>query len=163
MKVSLFKIGIMLSIVGISWISMVFLQGDRISEEFLLESSNSHKIDMSFAGEDIGYYKVFMPNFSGDEVFVQVLDTVGNVISEQSVHTKMSVAYFDYEKTGKYSVKIVNVSKNPINIQVEFGDTNSKEMIPAGIIILVGSIMIILASYMKLKNYKIAQPDENIS
>lgn len=153
----------MLSIVGISWISMVFLQGDRISEEFLLESSNSHKIDMSFAGEDIGYYKVFMPNFSGDEVFVQVLDTVGNVISEQSVHTKMSVAYFDYEKTGKYSVKIVNVSKNPINIQVEFGDTNSKEMIPAGIIILVGSIMIILASYMKLKNYKIAQPDENIS
>lgn len=153
----------MLSIVGIIWISIVFLQGDRISEEFLLEPSESYKLDMSFAGEDIGYYKVFMPNFAGDEVFVQVLDDVGNVISEQSIHTKMSVMYFDHEKIGKYSTKILNVSENPIIIQVEFGDTNSHEMIPAGILILIGVVVIILASYMKLKNYKIAQPDENIT
>ena len=153
----------MFSVVGMIWISFVFLEGERITDEFVLESSNSHNLNMNFVGKDIGYYRVFMPEFDGDEIFALVLDTSGNVISEQSIHTKMSVGYFDYEKTGKYTVKITNISENSINLQVEFGDTNSQNMIPAGIIILIGSVMIISASYMKLKNYKIAQPDENIS
>ncbi len=144
------------------WISIVFLQGDRISDEFPLESSNSFSMNLGFVGDDIGYYKVFMPEFAGDEVFVQVLDSSDNVISEQSIHTKMSVGYFDYEKAGKYTIKITNISENQINLQVEFGDTNSQNMIPAGVVILVGSVMIIVASYMRLKNYKIEHPDENI-
>jgi hypothetical protein len=36
-------------------------------------------------------------------------------------------------------------------------------MIPAGVLILVGAITIIVISYLKIKNYKIEQPDENIS
>jgi len=144
------------------WISIVFLQGGRISEEFPLESSNSFSMNLDFVGEDIGYYKVFMPEFAGDEIFAQVLDSSDNVISEQSIHTKMSVGYFDYEKAGKYTIKITNISENQINLQVEFGDTNSQNMIPAGVVILVGSVMIIVASYMRLKNYKIEHPDENI-
>ena len=119
-------------------------------------------MNLDFVGEDIGYYKVFMPEFAGDEIFAQVLDSSDNVISEQSIHTKMSVGYFDYEKAGKYTIKITNISENQINLQVEFGDTNSQNMIPAGVVILVGSVMIIVASYMRLKNYKIEHPDENI-
>ena len=145
------------------WISAVFLDGDRITEEFLLESANSHSMSMDFLEEDIGYYKVFMHEFSGNEVFVQVLDSSGNVISEQSIHTKMAVGYFDYKKYGEYTLKITNISKEPIDLQIEFGDTNSQNMIPSGVLVLVGTIMIIFASYMRLKNYKITQPDENIS
>ena len=159
----MFKIGIIFTIVGIIWISIVFSQGERISDEFLLESTDSHMTNLDYSGKDIGYYKVFMPEFAGDKVFAQVLDVNGNVISEQSVHTKMSVGYFDYEKIGKYTLKITNISDKPINVEIEFGDTNSQNMIPAGIIVLVGTVMIICASYMKLKNYKIAHPDENIS
>ena len=46
---------------------------------------------------------------------------------------------------------------------MEFGDTNSQEMIPAGILILVGAVTLVVMSFLKIKNYKMAQPDENIS
>ncbi|MEK6931375.1 MAG: hypothetical protein AABZ37_04295, partial [Thermoproteota archaeon] len=64
--------------------------------------------------------------------------------------------------SGTYTAKITNPTENQINLQVEFGDANSENMIPSGVTILVGAVMIIISSYMKLKNYSIEQPDENI-
>ncbi|MFB5629756.1 MAG: hypothetical protein ACE5RR_07465, partial [Nitrosarchaeum sp.] len=93
---------------------------------------------------------------------VQILDKNLNTISEQSIQTKMSVGYFDFEKSGTYTLKITNPSQNQIKIQVEFGDAKSEDVIPPGIVILVGAVMIIVLSYIKLKNYKIEQPDKNI-
>ncbi len=145
------------------WISFVFLQGDRISEEVVLKSTNSHDMELNFNGKGIGYYKVFMPEFAGDQVFVQILDRNQNIISEEIIQTKMSVGYFDFEKSGIHTIKITNPSENQINLQVELGDANSEDMIFPGVIILVGSVMIIVSSYIKLKNYNIEQPDENIS
>jgi hypothetical protein len=151
-----------LSAIGIIWISFVFLQGDKISEEIVLKSSNSHDVKLNLDWKGIGYYKVFMPKFNGEQIFVQILDKNQNIISEESVQTKMSVGYFDFEKSGIYTVKVTNPSKNQINLQVELGDAGSEVMIPPGVLILVGAIMIIFSSYMKLKNYKIEQPDKNI-
>ena len=153
----------MLSVIGMIWISFVFLQGDKISEEIVLKSTNSHDMELNFNGKGIGYYKVFMPEFAGDQVFVQILDTNQNIISDESVQTKMSVSYFDFEKSGIYTIKITNPSENQINLQVKLGDANSENMIFPGVMILVGAVMIIVSSYMKLKNYNIEQPDENIS
>ena len=104
-----------------------------------------------------------MPNFSGEEIFVQILDTNENVIQEEKIQTKLSVGYFDFNKDGEFTIKITNISKNEIDLQVEFGNTNSQKMIPAGMMILIGSIVIIMMSYVRLKNYNIEQPDENIS
>ena len=84
MRLSLFKIGIIISVIGIVWISVVFLEGDKITEEFQLKPSNSHNMKMEFVGEDIGYYKVFIYEFGGEEMFVQILDKNGNIISEQT-------------------------------------------------------------------------------
>lgn len=162
LKSSLFKIGVMLCVIGMIWISFVFLQGDKIYDEVILESSNSHDVKMNLEGKGTGYYKVFMPEFSGEQIFVQILDNNQNIIYEESVQTKMSVGYFDFEKIGIYTVKVTNPSKNQINIQVELGDAGSEIMIPPGIMILVGAVMIIFTSYMKLKNYKIEHPDKNI-
>ena len=162
LKISLFKIGLVLSVIGMIWISFVFLQGDKISEEIVLKPTNSHDVKLNFDGKGIGYYKVFMPEFAGDQVFVQILDKNQNVISEERVQTKMSVGYFDFEKSGTYTVKITNPSENQINLQVELGDASSETMIPPGVMILVGAVMIIVSSYMKLKNYNIEQPDKNI-
>ena len=153
----------MLSVIGMIWISLVFLQGERISEEIALNPSSSYDLKLDFDGSDIGYYKVTMPEFSGQQIFVQILDKNNNVISEENVHTKMSLGYFHFENSGTFTAKITNPSENQINLQVELGETNSKNMILPGIMILVGSIMIIVSSYMKLKNYRIAHPDENIS
>ena len=163
MKVSLFKLGIVLVVIGAVWISLVFVETEKIHNEVFVKQSNSFELESEFYGEDIGYFKVYMPEFSGEAVFVQIIDAKDNVIQAQKIQTKMSVGYFDYTEDGSYSVKVTNISKNPIRLQIEFGDTNSKEMIPAGILILVGSITLVVMSYFKIKNYKMAQPDENIS
>lgn len=163
MSVSPFKIGLVLVIVGMIWISFIFVETEKTHGEILLKQSNSFELNSEFTGVGIGFYKVYMPEFTGEEIFVQILDTKDNVIQEERIQTKMSVGYFDFNENGVHTVKITNISKNPIDLQIEFGNTNSQKMIPAGILILVGAVTIIVMSYLKIKNHNIEQPDENIS
>ena len=163
MRPSFFKIGIGLTIIGIVWLSVVFLEGDKVLEDFSLKISESAEIQIYFEGKDIGYYKIFMPEFSGEGVFVQILDQNRNVISDGIVETKMSVGYFDFEQSGEYVAKITNLSNDQMNLEVELGDTNGREMVIPGIVTLVGGLMIVITLYIKLRDYRIEQPDENIS
>ncbi|MBT8251624.1 MAG: hypothetical protein KJO99_02160 [Nitrosopumilus sp.] len=163
MKVSPFKIGLALVIVGIIWTALIFDETEKKYDIVTLKQSNTFETKAEFSGIDIGFYKLYMPEFSGEEVFVQILDTKDNVISEQIIQTKMSVGYFDFNENGEYTLKITNVAKNVVDIQIEFGNTNSQKMYPSGILILVGAIVMIIISYFKIKNYNIEQPEENIS
>ncbi len=163
MKNSALKIGLALLIIGVIWTSLIFNETEKKYDSILLEKLNSFETKTEFVGTDIGYYKFYMPEFSGNEIFVQVLDSKNSIIQEQKIQTKMSVGYFDFTQTGMYTLKISNVSKEPINIQMEFGNTNSQKMYPSGIITFVGAIIIIIASYFKIKNYRIEQPEANIS
>lgn len=157
----MFKIGIGLTILGMVGLSVAFYQGDKISEKFSLQSSDSAELEMFFEGKDIGYYKIFIPEFEGEGVFVQILDKDHNVISDEIVDTKMSVGYFDFEG-GIHVIKITNLSNDQMNLEVELGDPNGREMIIPGIVTLVGGLMIVITSFIKLRNYRIEQPDENI-
>ena len=143
-------------------LSFFFYEGNRTLENFSIKPSDSAELEMEFEGKDIGYYKIFMPEFSGDGVFVQILDQNQNVVSDGIVETKMSVGYFDF-KGGAYVIKITNLSNDQMNIEIEFGDTNGREMVMPGIVTLTGGLMIVVASYYKLRDYRIEQPDENIS
>jgi hypothetical protein len=163
LRPSLFKIGIGLTVLGMIWLSFVFYEGDRTMENFSIKSSDSTKIQMYFEGKDIGYYKIFMPEFSGEGVFVQILDQNDNVISDGIVETKMSVGYFDFEQNGIFAAKITNLSNDQINLEVELGDTNGREMIMPGIVTLAGGLIIVVTLYIKLRDYRIEQPDEKIS
>lgn len=158
----LFKLGLVLTIIGIIWISFVFAETEKTQGTILLKQSNSFELKSEFTGVDIGFYRIYMPEFSGEEVFIQILDTKDNVIREELIRTKMSVGYFDFYEDGTHTIKVTNISKNQINLQVEFGNTKSQEMTPAGILILAGAVTMIVRSYLKIKNYKIEQPDENI-
>ena len=158
----LFKLGLVLTIIGIIWISFVFAETEKTQGTILLKQSNSFELKSEFTGVDIGFYRIYMPEFAGEEVFVQILDTKDNVIREELIQTKMSVGYFDFYEDGTHTIKVTNISKNQINLQVEFGNTKSQEMTPAGILILAGAVTMIVRSYLKIKNYKIEQPDENI-
>jgi hypothetical protein len=160
LKISLFKIGLALVIVGIIWTSFIFDETEKRYDSIILKESNSFEAKSGFSGMDIGYFKLYMPEFAGEEVFVQILDSKENVIAEQMVQTKMSVAYFDFNEDGEYTMKVTNIAKNSIT---EFGNTNSQKMFPSGIIILVGALMMMIMSYVKIKNYNIEQPEENIS
>ena len=149
--------------IGIIWTSWIFLESSKISEGFTVESQHSHKIQLNFEGSGIGYYKIFMPEFLKYKIFVQVLDDNENIISEKNIETKMSVSYFDFDQSGKYTINVVNTLEHPVDIQIELGDTAMGEMIYSGIMILVGGIIIIISSFIKLRNYKIEHPDENIT
>ena len=163
MKISLLKIGIILSVIGVIWTSAIFIESDKISEEYTLESQHSQKIQLNFDGSGIGYYKILMPEFLKYEIFVQVLDENKNIISEKNIETKMSVSYFDFNQGGKYTINVVNTLEHPIDIQIELGDTSVEEMIFSGIMCLGGGIIIVISSFIKLRNYKIEHPDENIT
>ena len=163
MKISAFKIGLVLVIIGMIWVSIIFNETEKNHEDTLLKKSSSIESKLEFTGTDIGYYKIYMPDFNDESVFVQILDKNLNIIQEQKVNTKFSVAYFDFSRDGVYTIKVSNISENSINVQIEFGDTHSQKMIAPGIMILVGSLIMMLISYLKIKNYNIEQPDENIS
>ena len=163
MKISAFKIGLVLVIIGMVWVSVIFNETEKNHEDTLLKKSSSIESKLEFTGTDIGYYKIYMPDFNDESVFVQILDKNLNIIQEQKVNTKFSVAYFDFSRDGVYTIKVSNISENSINVQIEFGDTHSQKMIAPGIMILVGSLIMMLISYLKIKNYNIEQPDENIS
>ena len=163
MKISLLKIGIILSVIGVIWTSVIFIESDKISEEYTLESQHSQKIQLNFDGSGIGYYKILMPEFLKYEIFVQVLDDDKNIISEKNIETKMSVSYFDFNQGGKYTINVVNTLEHPIDIQIELGDTRVEEMIYSGLMCFGGGIIIVISSFIKLRNYRIEHPDENIT
>ena len=163
LRLPLFKLGIGFLVAGIFWLCVIFFEGDRISDEFSLKPASSTQVSMNLQGKDVGYYKIFMPEFDGGGVFVQVLDQNYNVISDGIVETKMSVGYFDYPESGMYSLKITNLSENQIGIELEYGETNASQMNIPGVITLSGGLILVIATFFKLKNYRIAQPDEKIS
>jgi hypothetical protein len=163
MKISPFKLGLILVIVGMVWTAFIFDETGKKYDSIMLKQSNSFETNLEYSGVDIGYFKLYMPEFAGEGIFVQILDPKENVIAEQRVQTKMSVAYFNFNEDGEHTLKITNIAKNSIDLQTEFGNTNSQKMFPSGIIILVGALVMMIMSYMKIKNYNIEQPEENIS
>ena len=149
--------------IGIIWTSLIFVEGEKITEEFTLKPQQSHKIQSYFEGEGIGYYKILMPEFLKYRIFAQVLDENENIISEKNVETKMSVSYFDFEKSGNYTINVINTLEHSIEMQIELGNSKVREMIYSGIMTFAGGIMIVILSFVKLRNYRIEHPEENIT
>ena len=55
-----------------------------------------------------------------------------------------------------------NTAKEKVNYQVEIGSTDIINIsIPTGVM-FVGGLLLLFTSYIKLKNYRMEQPDENI-
>ena len=141
---------------------MVFSEAERVAEIMLLKQNESDDISMFFEANDIGYHKVTIPEFEGQGVFYRIVDENYDTISKGIVETKMSIRYFDVKETGVYTMVMTNLAQEKMNYEVEIGSTNAIIIsIPAGVM-FVGGLLLLFASYMKLKNYRIAQPDENI-
>ena len=162
MRLTLFKISILLIIIGASGTGVVFSEAERVAEIMLLKQNESDDISMFFEANDIGYHKVTIPEFEGQGVFYRIVDENYDTISKGIVETKMSIRYFDVKETGVYTMIMTNLAQEKMSYEVEIGSTNAIIIsIPAGVM-FVGGLLLLFASYMKLKNYRIAQPDENI-
>ena len=162
MQLTLFKISILLIIIGASGTGVFFSEAERMTEIMLLKQNESDDISMFFEVNDIGYHKVTIPEFEGQGVFYRIVDENYDTISKGIVETKMSIRYFDVKETGVYTMIMTNLAEEKMNYEVEIGSTNAIMIsIPAGVM-FVGGLLLLFASYMKLKNYRIEQPDENI-
>lgn len=161
MKVSILKISLILIGVGVSWMAWMTIDSYNLSENFALNVAQTGEIEFEVNG-DIGFYKVSLPEL-GDTAFVQILDNSGNIISDKKLETKLTINYFDINQNGIYSLKITNISNNLIPIEIQVGQFNTEELTYPGFILISGIVLIILVGFMKMKNYRIAQPDENIS
>ena len=163
MKISPLRIGLVLAVIGIVAIIIIFDSNQKTVSSIMLEREETSNVNLDLKDNGIGYYKITIPNFDGQMIFVQIEDNVGNVISDKKIQTKMSVNYFDFPSGGKYTLKITNVSEKSVNLQVEFGNTDVSALEIPAIILGMGVILILFSMYKRLKNYSTAQPDENIS
>jgi len=161
-KPSLFKIGLILSIIGVVFVGYGFYEGEKISQTFLLDTEQTESLDLRLQDSGIGFYKISVPDL-GDSVFIQIVDSQHNVLADKKIETKTAVNYFDFETSDVYTLKVTNLSDHQISVQIEFGDTNLSQISYPGIVLYVGLVLLMISGYRRLKNYKIAQPDENIS
>ena len=162
MGLSIFKISILLIIMGASGTGIIFSEADRTSELMSLKQTESDQISMFFEENDIGYFTITNPEFQGQGVYYRVVDENYDTISKGIAETKMSIRYFDVKESGIYTIVLTNLAQEKMNYEIEIGSTNALIIsIPAGVM-FVGGLLLLFSSYMKLKNYRIAQPDENI-
>jgi len=162
MKLSLFKISILLIIIGASVTIIVFSESEKLEQFMILEQAESDKISLYFEAGDIGYHKVTIPEFDGQGYFYRIVDDNYDTKKGDYIQTKMSIRYFDVKESGIYTMILSNTAKEKMNYQVEIGSTNIMNIsIPTGVM-FVGGLLLLFTSYIKLKNYRIEQPDENI-
>ena len=162
MRLSLFKISILLVIIGASGTGIIFSESDKIQQVMTLNQTEFNEVSLFFEVEDIAYYKITIPEFEGQGVFYRIVDEDQNTISKGISETKMSIRYFDVKESGMHTMIVTNLSQESMKYEIEIGSTDAnKIIIPAGIM-FVGGLLLLFASFMKLKNYRTEQPDENI-
>ena len=162
MRFSFFKLSILLIVIGASGTGIVFSDAPKTEQQMTLEESQIRQMSLFFEQDDVGYHTIFIPEFEGQGVFFRVVDPEFETISKGLIQTKMSIGYFDVKESGMYTVLLTNLAQKEMNYEVEIGSTAAQDIIiPAGIMFAVG-LLLLFASYVKLKNYRTEQPDENI-
>lgn len=159
---SLFKLGLIVTIIGITWTGFEFATSDKISESFDTKAGMTRTVSIQLDGKDTGFYDVTVPEL-GDYVFVRVTDSESNVVADKRIETKRAVNYFDFEDD-YYTLQITNLTERDFEVNIVFGSTNAQQMKYSGMMVLGGMILVVVAAYKKLHmiSYNMAQPDENI-
>tara|TARA_B100001996_G_scaffold55521_1_gene39346 strand:+ start:344 stop:799 length:456 start_codon:yes stop_codon:yes gene_type:complete len=149
-------------IIGASGTGVIFSEAERSVKFMSLEQTEFDEISLYFEIGDVGYHKITIPEFEGQGVFFRIVNENYDTISKGIAETKMSIKYFDVRESGMYTIILTNLAQEKMNYEVEIGSTNSLMIsIPAGVM-FVGGLLLLVTSYVKLKNYRIEQPDEKI-
>jgi len=162
MRLSLFKISILLIIIGASGTGIIFSESDKTEQFMTIKQTESNELTLYFEAGDIGYHKITIPEFDGQGVFFRIVDEDYDTVSKGIAETKMSIRYFDVKESGIHTMVLTNLAQEKMNYEIEIGSTDAiRIMIPAGIM-FTGGLLLLFTSFMKLKNYRTEQPDENI-
>ena len=162
MRLTLFKISILLIIIGASGTGVIFSEAERSVKFMSLKQTEFDEMSLYFEVGDVGYHKITIPEFEGQGVFFRIVNEDYDTISKGIAETKMSIMYFDVKESGTHTIILTNLAQEKMDYEVEIGSTNSLMIsMPAGVM-FVGGLLLLFTSYMKLKNYRIEHPDEKI-
>ncbi|MDE1766219.1 MAG: hypothetical protein KGI27_08115 [Thaumarchaeota archaeon] len=157
-RLTVFRIGLIAAAMGSIWIGVVFSASAKNLESFNIDKTDSESMVLSLHGGGIGFYEIYSNQYN-NSILVKVLDSHGNYLGMKTITNKETVNYFVFDHTGEYTLELTNLSSNPVQLAVEFGDTRYQEFgIPASMV-LVGACLLLLAGYVRLKNYITAQPE----
>ena len=162
-KFSSFKIGLVLIVIGSIWMGVVFAGSEKISYKTNLDVKETASLDLYLTKSGVGFYTTTIPDYAKHVLSVQILDPNGNAIANKKIATKMAVNYFDFSRSGKYIMKISNISERPVGIEVYFGNTRAYELLVPSFVAFCGAGIITFSGYKKLSNQSTAQPEEKIS
>jgi len=155
---SVFRISLIVIAIGSIWTGIVFSSSIKSSEKFDLDKMSSVSMSLPLDGKGIGFYKIFSDQYN-NSILVKILDMHGNYLDMKTITNKETVNYFIFDRTGEYTLELTNLSTNPVQLTVEFGDTRYQGFGISSSIVLVGVCLLILVGYMKLKNHITAQPE----
>ena len=127
MRLSLFKISILLVIIGASGTGIIFSESDKIQQVMTLNQTEFNEVSLFFEAEDIAYYKITIPEFEGQGVFYRIVDEDQNTISKGISETKMSIRYFDVKESGVHTMIVTNLSQESMKYEIEIGSTDANK------------------------------------
>ena len=149
-RITAFRTGLALAAAGSVALAVMFAGAAKSGAAGELGPSGSAEAAVWLGGPSLGYYTVHMPGFAGGTAFVQVYDPRGNVVREEAVRTRLAVGYFDFEESGTYALRVTNVSDGPAAVEAEIGGANSRELVPAGAVLIAGVAAMMASAYRRL-------------
>lgn len=159
-NITVFRIGISLVLIGAVWTGVVFSQGIKESKGFDIKGSDIASLSVELHGKGIGFYTISTDKYNAN-ILTKVLDSYGDFIDIKRITNKVTVNYFEFGHDGKFTLEMKNLSDNPIKVTVVLGDTRYADYGGGPFLILSGACVILLAGYIKLRHYMMAQPEEN--
>jgi hypothetical protein len=158
---SAFRIGMILVLVGAIWTGIVFSGTIKESKNMILDRLDSARISVDLGGNGLGFY-IISSNTYDNVLLAKILDSQGNYIEMKRITNKLTVNYFQFDRTGEVTLEITNFADKPVELTTEIGNTGFQNFVIPAIIVFLGTVFLVIAGYKKLRSYVTAQPDENI-
>lgn len=157
-RLPIFRIGLIMIAIGAIWTGAVFASSIKQSETFSLDRMTGQSMSVMLKGKGIGFYEISSGSFD-NSVLVKVLDPQGNFLAIKTITNKETVNYFTFNHSGEYALELTNLSKKPVSLTVEFGDTKYEGFIISLSVVFLGAFLLVLAGYLRLRRYITAQPE----
>lgn len=155
---TLFRVALIVVAIGSVWIGIVFSYTIKDLKNFNIDKLDSVSMPLLLYGDGIGFYEISSNQYN-NSILVKILDSNGNYLDLKTITNKETVNYFAFEHTGEFTLELTNLSSNPVQLTVEFGDTRYQEFLIPSLMIFIGACLLMFTGYRRLRSYITAQPE----
>ncbi len=155
---TVFRVAMIVVAIGSIWIGIVFSHAIKDHEKFNVDRLDSVSMPLVLYGNGIGFYEIYSNQYD-NSILAKILDSNGNYLDMRTITNKETVNYFVFEHTDRFTLELTNLSTNPVQLTVEFGDTKYQELFIPSLMIFIGVCVLIFAGYRRLRGYITAQPE----